>query len=118
MIEVLISQTGDWGIDLGRRLLVGAAVPISVKTGAAKALTDAWLQLGDARRALDYAQRIELKGTNAAFQQQVANLMEESLKLCGLPRWRPCRGGRSGSGSWLKRYLTRPVAGPVGSRIC
>jgi tetratricopeptide (TPR) repeat protein len=41
IIDALIGHTGGWGIDLGQRLLAGSRVPISVKMGAAKALTDA-----------------------------------------------------------------------------
>jgi tetratricopeptide (TPR) repeat protein len=41
MANSLIATTGEWGLELGRRLLAGATVPMEVKTGAAKALTDA-----------------------------------------------------------------------------
>lgn len=41
MAQGLIGETGEWGIDLGRRLLAGSNVPVTLKMGAAKALTDA-----------------------------------------------------------------------------
>ena len=41
LIDALIAATGDWGVDLGHRLLAGATVPMPFKLGAAKALTEA-----------------------------------------------------------------------------
>lgn len=40
MTDLLIAHSGEWGIELGRRLLAGATVKMSVKMGAARALTD------------------------------------------------------------------------------
>jgi len=39
-VAEVIRRTGDWGIELGRRLLRGATVPMSLKMGAAQALTE------------------------------------------------------------------------------
>ncbi len=39
-ISGLITATGEWGMDLGQRLLDGPTVPIDVKLGAAQALTE------------------------------------------------------------------------------
>ena len=41
LVDALINATGPWGLDLGQRLLAGSTVPMSLKTGAAKALTEA-----------------------------------------------------------------------------
>lgn len=41
LASALIGATGSWGLDLGRRLLAGATVPLDVKMGAAQALVDA-----------------------------------------------------------------------------
>ncbi|HYF91470.1 MAG TPA: hypothetical protein VD969_04410 [Symbiobacteriaceae bacterium] len=41
MIDALIGETGSWGIELGRRLLAAPRLPMGLKMGAAKALTDA-----------------------------------------------------------------------------
>lgn len=41
MAHSLMAETGDWGVDLGRRLLAGSAVPMPLKMAAARALTDA-----------------------------------------------------------------------------
>lgn len=43
LVAELIRRTGDWGIDLGRRLLQGATVGLGLKFGAARALTEAGL---------------------------------------------------------------------------
>lgn len=40
LVDVLITYTGDWGIELAHRLLRGAKVPMRMKSGAARALTD------------------------------------------------------------------------------
>lgn len=39
----LITTSGAWGVDLGKRLLAGAKVPLPLKMGAARALVDAGL---------------------------------------------------------------------------
>lgn len=41
VIASLIMATGDWGVDLGQRLLRGSSVPMPLKSGAARALTEA-----------------------------------------------------------------------------
>jgi len=39
-VSGLITNTGQWGVDLGQRFLAGPTVPIEVKMGAAQALTE------------------------------------------------------------------------------
>lgn len=41
LVAEIIRRTGDWGMDLGRRILESASLPIGLKFGAARALVEA-----------------------------------------------------------------------------
>lgn len=40
LVAEIIRRTGDWGVDLGRRILDSASLPLGLKFGAARALTE------------------------------------------------------------------------------
>ncbi len=61
LVAELIRRTGEWGIEFGRRILDSASLPLGLKFGAARALTEAGVfQPGEPIPVVHQGRRIEI----------------------------------------------------------